>query len=129
MLFLEQGMQVALYCNGIDTISGDPCILEAGGGVRQRNVCLQTLARIDTAKPVQSFSKLFAARMSDASNALYTCFVSPNAYEDFAALLLQYQEKHPDMKWFYPYSESTPPDPGETLKSLITFISLREESV
>ena len=64
-----------------------------------------------------------------ASNALYTCFVSPNAYEDFAALLLQYQEKHPDMKWFYPYSESTPPDPGEALKSLITFISLREESV
>mgnify|MGYP003273251878 CR=1 FL=1 len=62
-------------------------------------------------------------------NALYTCFVSPNAYEDFAALLLQYQEKHPDMKWFYPYSESTPPDPGEALKSLITFISLREESV
>ena len=55
LLFLEQGMQVALYCNGIDTISGDPCILEAGGGVRQRNVCLQTLARIDTAKPVQSF--------------------------------------------------------------------------
>lgn len=92
LLFLEQGMQVALYCNGIDTISGDPCILEAGGGVRQRNVCLQTLARIDTAKPVQSFSELFAARMSDASNALYTCFVSPNAYEDFAALLLQYQE-------------------------------------
>ena len=129
LLFLEQGMQVALYCNGIDTISGDPCILEAGGGVRQRNVCLQTLARIDTAKPVQSFSELFAARMSDASNALYTCFVSPNAYEDFAALLLQYQEKHPDMKWFYPYSESTPPDPGEALKSLITFISLREESV
>ena len=126
LLFLEQGMQVALYCNGIDTISGDPCILEAGGGVRQRNVCLQTLARIDTAKPVQSFSELFAARMSDASNALYTCFVSPNAYEDFAALLLQ---KHPDMKWFYPYSESTPPDPGEALKSLITFISLREESV
>lgn len=33
------------------------------------------------------------------------------------------------MKWFYPYSESTPPDPGEALKSLITFISLREESV
>ena len=129
LLFLEQGMQVALYCNGIDTISGDPCILEAGGGVRQRNVCLQTLARIDTSKPVQSFSELFAARMSDASNALYTCFVSPNAYEDFAALLLQYQEKHPDMKWFYPYSESTPPDPGEALKSLITFISLREESV
>lgn len=107
----------------------DTGILEAGGGVRQRNVCLQTLARIDTAKPVQSFSELFAARMSDASNALYTCFVSPNAYEDFAALLLQYQEKHPDMKWFYPYSESTPPDPGEALKSLITFISLREESV
>lgn len=129
LLFLEQGMQVALYCNGIDTISGAPVFwkpaAESDSGM---SVC-QTLARIDTAKPIQSFSELFAARMSDASNALYTCFVSPNAYEDFAALLLQYQEKHPDMKWFYPYSESTPPDPGEALKSLITFISLREESV
>ena len=129
LLFLEQGMQVALYCNGIDVQNGEPCILEAGGGIRQRNVCLQTLARIDTTKPVLSFSELFASRMSDASNALYTCFVSPNAYEDFASLLLQYQEKHPDMKWFYPYAESTPADPGESLKSLITFISLREESV
>ncbi len=111
LLFLEQGMQV-LYCNGIDTISGDPCILEAGGGVRQRNVCLQTLAESIRLNRY-SLSELFAARMSDASNALYTCFVSPNAYEDFAALLLQYQEKHPDMKWFDPYSESTPPDPGK----------------
>lgn len=129
LLFLEQGMQVALYCNGTDTVSKEPCILEAGGGIRQRNACLQALARIDTSKPVSDFSKLFAARLSDTSNALYTCFVSPNAYEDFAALLLQYHEKQPDMKWFYPYSESTPPDLGEALASLITFISLREESV
>ena len=129
LLFLEQGMQVALYCNGIDGQSGEPCILEAGGGIRQRNACLQALARIDTSRPVSSFSELFASRLSDTANTLYTCFVSPNAYEDFAALLLQYQEKHTGMKWFYPYAESTPPDLGETLKSLITFISLREESV
>ena len=129
LLFLEQGMQVALYCNGIDTISGEPCILEAGGGIRQRNACLQALARIDTSKPVQSFSELFAGRLADTSNSLYTCFVSPNAYEDFAALVLQYQERHPDMKWFYPYSESTPPETAEPLRSLITYISLREESV
>ena len=129
LLFLEQGMQVALYCNGIDTISGEPCILEAGGGIRQRNACLQALARIDTSKPVQPFSELFADRLADTSNSLYTCFVSPNAYEDFAALVLQYQERHPDMKWFYPYSESTPPETAEPLRSLITYISLREESV
>ena len=129
LLFLEQGMQAALYCNGIDDVNGEPCILEAGGGIRQRNACLQALARIDTSKPVQPFSELFAGRLADTSNSLYTCFVSPNDYEDFAALVLQYQERHPDMKWFYPYSESTPPETAEPLRSLITFISLREESV
>ncbi len=129
LMFLEQGMQVALYCNSIDVTSGEPCILEAGGGIRQRNAALQALARVDTSKPVLPFTELFASRLSDTTNALYTCFISPNAYDDFAALLLQYQEQHPDMKWFYPYSESPPPETEEPLRSLITFISLREERV
>lgn len=129
LLFLEQGMQVALYCNGIDVRSGEPCILEAGGGMRQRNACLQALAGIDTSIPVQSFTELFTAKLTDTANTIYTCFISPNAYDDFAELLLQYHEQHPDMKWFYPYSEVTPPEAEEPLRSLITFISLREERV
>ena len=129
LLFLEQGMQVALYCNGIDGISGDPCILESGGGIRQRNAALQALARIDTSKPVIPFSELFASRLAEDTNTVYTCFVSPNAYEDFTALVLAYHAKHPDMKWFYPYAEATRPDPGEEPAAIITFISLREESV
>lgn len=129
LLFLEQGMQVALYCNGIDVRRGEPCILEAGGGMRQRNACLQALAGIDTSIPVQSFTELFTAKLTDTANTIYTCFISPNAYDDFAELLLQYHEQHPDMKWFYPYSEVTPPEAEEPLRSLITFISLREERV
>ncbi len=129
LLFLEQGMQVALYCNGIDVRSGEHCILEAGGGMRQRNACLQALAGIDTSIPVQSFTELFTAKLTDTANTIYTCFISPNAYDDFAELLLQYHEQHPDMKWFYPYSEVTPPEAEEPLRSLITFISLREERV
>ena len=129
LLFLEQGMQVALYCNGIDGISGDPCILEPGGGIRQRNAALQALARIDTSKPVIPFSELFASRLAEDTNTVYTCFVSPNAYEDFTASVLAYHAKHPDMKWFYPYAEATKPDLGEELAAIITFISLREESV
>ena len=129
LLFLEQGMQVALYCNGIDVRSGEPCILEAGGGMRQRNACLQALAGIDTSIPVQSFTELFTAKLTDTANTIYTCFISPNAYDDFAELLLQYHEQHPDMKWFYPCSEVTPPEAEEPLRSLITFISLREERV
>lgn len=129
LLFLEQGMQVALYCNGIDVRSGEPCILEAGGGMRQRNACLQALAGIDTSIPVQSFTELFTAKLTDTANTIYTCFISPNAYDDFAELLLQYHEQHPDMKCFYPYSEVTPPEAEEPLRSLITFISLREERV
>ena len=129
LMFLEQGMQAALYCNGIDIISGEPCILEAGGGIRQRNAALQALARIDTSRPVLPFSELFASRLSDTANTIYTCFVSPNTYDDFVWLVQQYQEHHKDMKWFYPYSESTPPETEEPLRSLITFISLREERV
>ena len=129
LLFLEQGMQVAVYCNGVDVLRNEPCILEAGGGIRQREAVLRAFALIDTSKPVLSFSELFSSRLSEASGAIMTCIVSPNVYDDFASLILQYHALHLDMKWFLPYSGTVPPEMDEELKSLITFISLREESV
>lgn len=129
LLFLEQGMQVAVYCNGVDVLHNEPCILEAGGGIRQREAVLRSFALIDTSKPVRSFSELFSSRLSEASGSLMTCIVSPNAYDDFASLILQYHTRHPDMKWFLPYSGTVPPEMEDELRSLITFISLREESV
>lgn len=129
LLFLEQGMQVAVYCNGVDVLHNEPCILEAGGGIRQREAVLRSFALIDTSKPVRSFSELFSSRLSESSGALMTCIVSPNAYDGFASLILQYHTRHPDMKWFLPYSGTVPPEMEEELRSLITFISLREESV
>lgn len=129
LLFLEQGMQVAVYCNGVDVLHNEPCILEAGGGIRQLEAVLRSFALIDTSKPVRSFSELFSSRLSEASGALMTCIVSPNAYDDFATLILQYHTRHPEMKWFLPYSGTVPPEMEEELRSLITFISLREESV
>lgn len=129
LLFLEQGMQVAVYCNGVDVLHNEPCILEAGGGIRQREAVLRSFALIDTSKPVRSFSELFSSRLSEASGSLMTCIVSPNAYDDFTSLILQYHTRHPDMKWFLPYSGTVPPEMEDELRSLITFISLREESV
>ena len=129
LLFLEQGMQVAVYCNGVDVLHNEPCILEAGGGIRQREAVLRSFSLINTSKPVRSFSELFSSRLSEASGALMTCIVSPNAYDDFATLILQYHTRHPEMKWFLPYSGTVPPEMEEELRSLITFISLREESV
>lgn len=129
LLFLEQGMQVAVYCNGVDVLHNEPCILEAGGGIRQREAVLRSFALIDTSKPVRSFTELFSSRLSESSGALMTCIVSPNAYDNFASLILQYHTRHPDMKWFLPYSGTVPPEMEEELRSLITFISLREESV
>lgn len=129
LLFLEQGMQVAVYCNGVDVLHNEPCILEAGGGIRQREAVLRSFALIDTSKPVRSFSELFSSRLSEASGALMTCIVSPNAYDDFATLILQYHTRHPEMKWFLPYSGTVPLEMEKELRSLITFISLREESV
>lgn len=129
LLFLEQGMQVAVYCNGVDVLHNEPCILEAGGGIRQREAVLRAFALIDTSKPVRSFTELFSSRLSESSGALMTCIVSPNAYDNFASLILQYHTRHPDMKWFLPYSRTVPPEMEEELRSLITFISLREESV
>lgn len=122
-------MQVAVYCNGVDVLLNEPCILEAGGGIRQREAVLRSFALIDTSKPVRSFSELFSSRLSEASGALMTCIVSPNAYDDFASLILQYHTRHPDMKWFLPYSGTVPPEMEEELRSLITFISLAGRKV
>ena len=113
----------------VDVVHQDPCILEAGGGVRQREAVLRAFARIDTSQPVLPFTELFGSRLDETAGSLYTCIVSPNAYEDFAALIRNYHALHPDMKWFLPYSEATPPETEEDLKAMITFISLREISL
>lgn len=127
LMFLEQGMQVAFYCNGPDIINREPCILEAGGGSRQRDAVLKALARIDTSGQMPSFSEVFSEKLTHAEHTMYTCIVSPNAYDDFASLLLQYHEIHPELKWFLPYSEVTPPFLADRLKELITLVPLREE--
>lgn len=129
LMFLEQGMQVALYCNGRDVISEEPCILLPGGGESWREAALKALSRIDTSKPVVSFGELFADRLSEAESTIYTCIVSPNAYDDFSQLILQYHRRHRDFQWYLPYAESTAPDLGAELNALVTFVSLRGEKL
>ena len=126
--FLEQGMQVACYDNGIDILTRRPGILEAGGGTRQRNAILQALARVDTETPVENFTTLFGDRLLEDSQDIYTFVISPNAYPDFTELILAYHRQHPDMKWFFPYEEVEEPTTDPQVKELITFLSLRREA-
>lgn len=110
--FLKQGIQVACYGNGADIITHAPLMLDSGMGELQMDAVYKALARIDTGQPALDFGQLFGERLFREFGNTFTCFVAPNHYDDFVALLERYQETGRPYYWFYPAAvNKNPPLP------------------
>lgn len=125
--FLDQGMRIAVYGNGVDIINGDIVSIEAGAGNGQMDQICKALARIDTAKPIVPFCETFEEKLFDQEKGVRTIFVSPNLYQDFERLLLKYYESGKEFDLFYPYWGSEPPVFPEWLTKHLSLIPIREE--
>lgn len=104
--FLNQGIRTACYGNGRDILNKEPVRIEAGAGSGQLQQIYRALARIDTTQETADFTGCFEPELMNASSGMTTIFVSPNAYDDFTALIDRYRQKDQNCIWFYPLPET-----------------------
>lgn len=122
LFFLQQGMQVSCYGNGVDIITHKPLCIDAKASEGQMDFIYRALARIDTEQLTANFVQTFEERMFQESKGTFTCFVSPNQYDDFVNLLNRYKEAGNSFTWFYPALENKEPELPPELESYIEVI-------
>ncbi len=127
--FLEQGIRVAVYGNGMDIMNGEALRVEAGAGSGQMDRIYEALARIDTSKPVAPFAETFGEMLLTEDKSTITMIVAPNAYPDFMDILNEYHEMGGDYVWFYPVWGKEKPSMPQWVQPHIRLIPVREESV
>lgn len=119
----DQGMQISVYANAADCITGQALILEGIAGGEGLNGVYKSLARLDLKRETVDFKEAFGEKLF-LTNALYTVFISPNRHEEFQELLASYKEKE-DFCWLCPVKTMEDGDIKEELKGSV--IMLQEE--
>lgn len=122
--FLQQGIQVSCYGNGVDFQTRKPMSIEPKAGDGQFDTILRGLARLDLTCPVVDFTATFEEQLFKHAKGTITCFVAPNQYTDFTQLLEKYQDEGNDFIWFYPVEGSTDPVLPAALQKQIRLIHL-----
>ncbi len=120
--FLRQGIQVACYGNGVDVLTHQPVMIAPKAGEGQMDAVYRALARVDTAQPAAGFAEAFEGRLFRETGDTFTCFVSPNHYDDFVELLTRYQKADNQFLWFYPVTSSQRPELPLCLERFIRVI-------
>lgn len=122
--FLNQGIQVSCYCNGVSGRENMPVSIDASAGKGQLLRILRTLAIVDLQKPTAPFDDTFRERLLQEDNNVVTCVIAPNQYEDFTELLLDYIQAGGDFMWFYPVENE--PDKGlpEELRKHVIYLDM-----
>lgn len=120
--FLQQGIQVACYGNGVDCLTGEHLSIEARAGDGQLTAILRGLARLNLEKGVADFTQTFEERLFSEAGGTVTYFVSPNQYDDFVRLVTRYQDAGNDYLWFYPVQGSRDPELPPELTEQIRLI-------
>uniref|UniRef100_UPI0040572EBD DUF58 domain-containing protein n=1 Tax=Acetatifactor sp. TaxID=1872090 RepID=UPI0040572EBD len=123
--FLSQGVRVSCYGNGVDIFTEKPTVIEESTGNGQLEQIYRTLARVDTAKPVVDFKKVFGEKLLEQSGSTITCIVAPNQYSHFVELMESFPNTGNDYIWFYPVWENTDPELPQSLKEHIRILHIR----
>lgn len=121
-IFLQQGIQVSCYGNGVDIVTHSPLIIPPKAGQGQMDTVYRGLARIDVDQPAADFTGNFEEILFRKSQGSFTYFVAPNQYDDFVDLLTRYQGTGNPFLWFYPSSAGKDPELPPALKRCIDVI-------
>lgn len=124
--FLAEGVRVAVYGNGLDCISGDVCVIEAGAGAGQMDHINRILARIDTGVEAAPFVKHFGNQLLMQSKGLRTVIVAPNAYEDMLQLMQEYHDAQEEFTWFCPVIDAKTVEFPDWMLRDVELIPVRE---
>lgn len=122
-VFLKGGMQVACYSNA-SSKDGSFCLsMEASSGEGQLHAIYRGLALLDETN-ILPCKEAFDDKLSQNSQGSFTCFVSPNQYEDWVDMMEEYQDLGGDFVWFYPVVGTKEPEISEKLKKYVRVIHL-----
>lgn len=102
LFFLQQGIQISLYSNGCDRISGNKSVVRASAGSGQMETVNRMLARIDLSKKAQDFEKVMKEDVLSGERDVYTIFISASASDGFQELLGECRKEHMDVAWIAP---------------------------
>ena len=125
-IFLQQGIQVSCYGNGLDIVTHNPLTIPPKAGQGQMETVYRGLARIDVEQPGVDFSKSFEEMLFQKAQGSFTYFVAPNQYDDFVELLTRYQEAGNPFLWFYPFSGGKVPDLPPALGQYVDLVHFEE---
>lgn len=125
--FINQGICVACYGNGIDILNKQPVILEGSSGKGQLEAVYRSLSRIDTTQSTVNFKDYFGKRLMEEGKGTVTFFVALNYYTSFLNLVEEYDKAGNDYYWFYPLLEKEEPQLPAFLQKKIRFLHLLQE--
>lgn len=121
--FLKEGMQVSCYSNARGK-DGSFCLsLEASSGEGQLHAIYRGLALLDETN-ILPCKEAFDNKLNQNAQGSFTCFVSPNQYDDWVEMMEEYQDLGGDFVWFYPVAGAKEPEISEKLKKYVRVVHL-----
>lgn len=127
--FLRQGVQVSCYCNSPDVQTGEILQIPAGAGSGRMTTIYRALACLDTAQKPYDFATCFEECLFHEAGGSLTCFIAPNQYASFIALLNRYKEAGHRFIWYYPVWEETDPEIPEALRENTRILHIRNSNL
>lgn len=100
--FINSGIPVALYTNGVDLRSKEPIILTAGSGTSHMDTINEGLSRIDLHETASSFLTLIHPILKKTTSQDYFLIISTYQKEDLQNRLLDLKQVHQDFSWVVP---------------------------
>ena len=125
-IFLQQGIQVSCYGNGMDIVTHSPLNIPPKAGQGQMDAVYRGLARIDVELPAANFPEIFEEMLFQKAQGSFTYFVAPNRYDDFVELLTRYRDAGNPFLWFYPSSSGKDPELPPALEQYIDVVRFEE---
>lgn len=110
---LSQGIQLSLYANARDCVSGEILKMKNRGSGANLPDIDKALARLDLEQQPADFAECFSNELFEEDD-LYTLFISPERHDEFQELLCAYGQKG-DFTWLCPVKDAT----DDTIRSEI----------
>lgn len=100
--FIQSGIPVAVYTNGLDLLSKEPVTITAGSGNAHMSNINEGLARIDLKQTAPCFLPFANAILKDTSKQDYLLLISTYQKEDLQDRLIELKQQNRDFTWIVP---------------------------
>ncbi|MBR6004188.1 MAG: DUF58 domain-containing protein [Lachnospiraceae bacterium] len=125
--FCKKQVEVSLYANSADVLTGEPIRLNEGSSESHIRSANRLLARIDLSKEAVPVTDFFSDYVKRTTDDVYTIVISPNMQKDFQDLLVEALNQSLEFSWLCPEYRDNPFEVDDRIKD--RFISVPAEEV